>query len=161
MLSRFSVCDSWSRESSDHASFNSWDRQVYMYDAPDGSTAVRKLWDSIYGNFIFANYHSSMAVDNDDGRRARARVRGPLFLTQSCSGYFDTHHNVLVYKAIGAAYGGASLKSDFGGHSNHHHHNIDLFFSKGFSICSQLEASVFCSVSSTSVHASHSCFSGL
>lgn len=58
------------------------------------------------------------------------------------SGYFDTHHNVLVYKAIDAAWGGASLKSDFGGHSNHHHHNIDLFFSKGFSICSQLQASV-------------------
>jgi hypothetical protein len=57
------------------------------------------------------------------------------------SAYFDTHHNVLVYKAIGAAYGGASLKSDFGGHSNHHHHNIDLFFSRGFSICSQLQAS--------------------
>ena len=73
MLSRFSACDSWSRESSDHASFNSWDRQVYMYDAPDGSTAVRKLWDSNYGNFIFANYHSSMAVDNDDGRREHAR----------------------------------------------------------------------------------------
>ena len=67
-----------------------------------------------------------------------------LFDSELCydSGYFDTHHNVLVYKAIDAAYGGASLKSDFGGHSNHHHHNIDLFFSKGFSICSQLQASL-------------------
>jgi hypothetical protein len=62
----------YDRESSDHASFNSWDRQVYVFDLPDGSSAVRKLWDSIYGNFIFANYHSSMAIDNDDGRQARA-----------------------------------------------------------------------------------------
>jgi hypothetical protein len=68
-----------------------------------------------------------------------------------CSGYFDTHHNVLVYKAIDAAYGGASLKSDFGGHSNHHHHNIDLFFSKGFSICSQLQASVMSPAFSSSL----------
>ena len=59
--------------------------------------------------------------------------------TCECSGYFDTHHNVFVYKAIDAAWGGASLKSDFGGRSNHHHHSIDLFFSKGFSICSQRE----------------------
>ena len=39
-----------------------------MFDLPDGSSAVRKMWDAIYGNFIFANYHSSMAIDNDDGR---------------------------------------------------------------------------------------------
>ncbi len=41
---------------------------MYLYDTHDGSSAVRKVWDNIYGNFIFANYHSSMAVDNDDGR---------------------------------------------------------------------------------------------
>jgi hypothetical protein len=125
---------------------------LLRYDAPDGSATVRKTWDSIFGNFIFANYHSSMAVDNDDGRCVRAcvyvcvcaRVCMCVFvmaLTRSCSAYFDTHHNVLVYKAIDAAWGGASLKSDFGGHSNRHHHNIDLFFSRGFSICTQLQAS--------------------
>ena len=129
---------------------------LLRYDAPDGSATVRKMWDSIFGNFIFANYHSSMAVDNDDGRCVRACVRVcvcvhvrvctcvcvcVMALTCSCSAYFDTHHNVLVYKAIDAAWGGASLKSDFGGHSNRHHHNIDLFFSRGFSICTQLQAS--------------------
>ena len=121
-----------------------------MYDTHDGSSAVRKVWDTIYGNFIFANYHSSMAVDNDDGRYLKFTFFFPqpwhahsaafvCVFTCECSGYFDTHHNVFVYKAIDAAWGGASLKSDFGGHSNHHHDNIDLFFSKGFSICSQLE----------------------
>jgi hypothetical protein len=114
-----------------------------MFDLPDGSSTVRKVWDTIYGNFVFANYHSSMAIDNDDGRYINARVAEHCSaLTRSGSGYFDTHHNVFVYKAINAAWGGASLKSDFGGHSNHHHHNIDLFFSKGFSICSQLEVSM-------------------
>ncbi len=35
------------RESSDHASFNSWDRQVYMFDMPDGSSAVRKVRNNL------------------------------------------------------------------------------------------------------------------
>jgi hypothetical protein len=30
------------------------------------------------------------------------------------------------------------LKSDFGGHSNFHHDNLDLFWSSGFGICQQL-----------------------
>jgi hypothetical protein len=45
-----------------------------------------------------------MAIDNDDG-----------------SAYYDTHHNVFISASIGAAYGGNSLKSDFGGHSNCKH----------------------------------------
>ena len=39
-----------------------------------------------------------MAIDNDDG-----------------SAFYDTHHNVLWSASSGAAYGGNSLKSDFGG----------------------------------------------
>merc|ERR1712194_882624 len=35
--------------------------------------------------------------------------------------------------------GGSSLKSDFGGHSNFHHHNLDLFWGKGFQITPQLD----------------------
>lgn len=42
------------------------------------------------------------------------------------------------YAALDAAYGGNSLKSDFGGHSNFHHGNLDLFFGKGFGISGQL-----------------------
>jgi hypothetical protein len=55
-----------------------------------------------------------MAIDNDDG-----------------SSFYDTHHNVFISAASGAAYGGNSLKSDFGGHSNFHHDNMDLFFNEG------------------------------
>ena len=36
----------------------------------------------------------------------------------------------------GRAFG--SLKSDFGGHSNFHHGNLDLFFSDGFILQEQL-----------------------
>ena len=102
-----------------------------------------------------------MAIDNDDGRSARVYLclKICVCMNHNCSGYFDTHHNVLVYKAIDAAYGGASLKSDFGGHSNHHHHNIDLFFSKGFSICGQLEVSALLLIS-TSLYSSHACCAG-
>ena len=34
---------------------------------------------------------------------------------------------------------GNSLKSDFGGHDNYHHSNVDLFWSEGFGVCPQLE----------------------
>ena len=37
-----------------------------------------------------------------------------------------------------AAFGGASLKNDFGGNSIAHFNNLDLFFSRGFDICPQL-----------------------
>jgi hypothetical protein len=43
-----------------------------------------------------------------------------------------------VYKSESAAYGGNSLKSDFGGHDNLHHDNLDLFYSQGYGIVQQL-----------------------
>jgi len=118
------VLANFCRESSDHGPFNSWDRQVYLYDdaSNGGAPTTAKKNDTISYNFMLANYHSSMAIDNDDG-----------------SAYFDTHHNVFVSASSGAAYGGNSLKSDFGGHSNFHHHNVDLFWSRGFGVCKQTD----------------------
>jgi hypothetical protein len=97
---------------------------VYIYDdeANGGQPTVLKKNDTIAYNFMLANYHSSMAIDNDDG-----------------SAFYDTHHNVFVSASSGSSFGGNSLKSDFGGHSNFHHHNVDLFWSKGFGICTQLD----------------------
>jgi len=118
------VLANFCRESSDHGPFNSWDRQVYVYDdeTNGGRHTVYKHNDTISYNFMLANYHSSMAIDNDDG-----------------SAFYDTHHNVFISASSGAAYGGNSLKNDFGGHSNFHHDNVDLFWSAGFGICPQLE----------------------
>eukprot|EP01079_Euglenida_sp_SAG-EU17-18_P010637 gene10638-1933_t len=110
------------RESSDHGPFNSWDRVPYLFDGPDGKPTVFKQNDTIAFNWVLANYHSSMAIDNDDG---------------SC--FYDTHDNVFISASSGAAYGGNSLKSDFGGHSNFHHGNLDLFWSEGFGISGQLD----------------------
>ena len=110
------VLANFCRESSDHGPFNSWNRQVYIWDTASGPTTM-KLNDTIAYNFILANYHSSMAIDNDDG-----------------SAYFNTHHNVLWSASAGAAYGGNSLKTDYGGHSNFHHDNLDLFWSAGYVI---------------------------
>ena len=101
-----------------------WDRVVYVFDGDEAETksgTVFKKNDTISFNWILANYHSSMAVDNDDG---------------SC--FYDTHDNVFIAEPSGAAYGGNSLKSDFGGHSNFHHGNLDLFFSNGYGITEQL-----------------------
>ena len=96
---------------------------MYLFKDPDtGVTTVFKKNDTISLNFILANYHSSMAIDNDDG-----------------SAFYDTHDNVFISASSGAAYGGNSLKSDFGGHSNFHHANVDLFWSSGFGINGQLE----------------------
>lgn len=52
-----------------------------MYDdeAHGGVPTVLKKNDTIAHNFMLANYHSSMAIDNDDG-----------------SAFYDTHHNVFV-----------------------------------------------------------------
>jgi hypothetical protein len=66
-----------------------------------------KANDTIRHNVILANYASSMAIDNDDG-----------------SYNFDTHNNVFIY-------GVCALKSDYEGHSNHHHGNFYAFVSGG------------------------------
>ncbi len=94
---------------------------MYQWLDATGKQTTRKQTDVIAHNYILGNYHSSMPVDNDDG-----------------SAYFDTHHNVLLSSSYGAAWGGSSLKSDFGGHDNSHHHNLDLFFHQGFSIVDAL-----------------------
>ena len=89
------VLANFCRESSDHGPFNSWNRQVYIYDDEDGSPTIYKKNDTIAFNFVLANYHSSMAIDNDDG-----------------SAYFDTHDNVFISASSGAAYGGTVFTSD-------------------------------------------------
>lgn len=48
---------------------------------------------------MIGDYRSQEAIDNDDG-----------------SAYYNTHHNLF--------YQGSAMKSDFGGHSNHHHDNV-------------------------------------
>jgi len=54
----------------------------------------------IHHNFMLANYNSQEAIDNDDG-----------------SSFYHTYSNFFVY-------GDAGLKSDFGGHDNHHDSNV-------------------------------------
>eukprot|EP00005_Dracoamoeba_jomungandri_P000463 CAMPEP_0174252392 /NCGR_PEP_ID=MMETSP0439-20130205/1880_1 /TAXON_ID=0 /ORGANISM="Stereomyxa ramosa, Strain Chinc5" /LENGTH=754 /DNA_ID=CAMNT_0015332915 /DNA_START=107 /DNA_END=2368 /DNA_ORIENTATION=+ len=105
----FNTC----RESGDHGPFNSWDRQVYVTKVRNGTASVVKEWDYISRNFIIANYNGQEAVDNDDG---------------SC--YYKTHDNFF-------AYSGNGMKSDFGGHDNHHFNNFYAFCGRGFGIDSQ------------------------
>lgn len=57
---------------------------------------------------MLANYNSQEAIDNDDG-----------------SSFYKTHHNFFVY-------GEAGLKSDFGGHDNHHENNIYAYAGSAF-----------------------------
>eukprot|EP01116_Phalansterium_solitarium_P015500 TRINITY_DN3430_c0_g1_i14.p1 TRINITY_DN3430_c0_g1~~TRINITY_DN3430_c0_g1_i14.p1 ORF type:complete len:713 (-),score=258.61 TRINITY_DN3430_c0_g1_i14:400-2538(-) len=90
------------RESGDHGPFNSWDRDPYIFDGPDGQPTVVKQMDHIRSNFVIANYNSLGAVDNDDGSSyyytwACPTVSGLLFaccvlsLTDN-----DGHRHVLI-----------------------------------------------------------------
>ena len=92
-------------ETGDHGPFNSWDRQPFAHSLKeDGSFDMDKIAnDTVRHNFIIGNYYGQETVDNDDG-----------------SGFFDTHHNFLVYGQHGQ-------KADFGGHSNYHHENLYAF----------------------------------
>ena len=107
----FNTC----RESGDHGPFNSWDRQVYVTKVRNGKPNPDKDYDYIESNFMIANYHSILAIDNDDG-----------------SNYYKTHGNFFVYS-------GRGMKNDFGGHDNHHYNNIYAYVGTGFRINSQLE----------------------
>jgi hypothetical protein len=95
----FSTC----RESGDHGPLNSWDRQPFLTTVRTGEPSLVMAVREIHHNFFIDNYSPQEAVDNDDG-----------------SNYYHTHHNFLVYGSYG-------LKSDYGGHDNHHDHNIYAF----------------------------------
>ena len=89
------------RETADHGSFNSWDRQPFLYiNAKSKKATYVPVYNEIVGNFWINNYNPQEATDNDDG---------------SC--YYNTHHNFFPFSVSG-------LKSDYGGHDNHHHHNL-------------------------------------
>lgn len=102
------------RESGDHGPFNSWDRQVYVTTVSNGTAQPDKDLDYIFYNFMIANYHSILAIDNDDG-----------------SNYYQTHNNFF-------AYSGSGMKNDFGGHDNRHFNNVYAYVGTGFRINGQL-----------------------
>jgi len=101
------------RETQDHGSFNSWDRQPFFYTNAAGKDTYVPSYREIRYNFWVNNYNPQEAVDNDDG---------------SC--WYETHHNVFPF-----ANGG--LKNDFGGHDNHHHNNF--YYNSGgcMGVCAQ------------------------
>ena len=89
------------RETQDHGTFNSWDRQPFMYTGADGKPTFVPRTNVIGpGNFFVNNYNPQEAVDNDDS-----------------SAYYDTHHNFFPFSTGG-------LKNDFKGHDNSHHNNM-------------------------------------
>merc|ERR1711957_773307 len=105
----FSSC----RESGDHGPFNSWDRQPYLTTVRTGEPSMFMQWRDIHHNFFMDNYSPQENVDNDDG-----------------SGYYHTH-NFLVY-------GGNGMKTDFGGHDNHHYNNIYAYAGRALGVTGTL-----------------------
>eukprot|EP00038_Savillea_parva_P030806 m.80385 g.80385 ORF g.80385 m.80385 type:complete len:429 (-) comp9351_c1_seq2:175-1461(-) len=106
-----SVMFSFTRESSDHGVFNSWDRNMYLVEQPDdgGATSVFPQFNQLHRNVLVANYPGAQeAVDNDDG-----------------SGYFNTTNNVLLFGHYG-------MKVDMAGHDNFHTNNLYAYL---FPVC--------------------------
>lgn len=106
----FSTC----RESGDHGPFNSWDRQPFLTTVRTGEPSMIMQWREIHNNFFIDNYSPQEGVDNDDG---------------SC--YYKTHDNFLVY-------GYQAMKTDFGGHDNHHYSNVDAYMTTALGLCDTL-----------------------
>jgi len=77
------------RETQDHGTFNSWDRQPFVVERGGQSTYV-PLLNELRGNFLINDFNPQEAIDNDDG---------------SC--YYESHHNFLPFSTGG-------LKNDFG-----------------------------------------------
>lgn len=92
----FNTC----RESGDHGAINTWDRMPFLTKIGNGvDPSFKPLANTIAENFIFANYGSSQAVDNDDG-----------------SSWYDIHSN--------AFYWADGFKMDYGGHDSTFHENV-------------------------------------
>eukprot|EP00656_Telonema_subtile_P055484 TRINITY_DN8602_c0_g1_i3.p1 TRINITY_DN8602_c0_g1~~TRINITY_DN8602_c0_g1_i3.p1 ORF type:complete len:296 (-),score=85.39 TRINITY_DN8602_c0_g1_i3:241-1128(-) len=100
------------RETQDHGAFNSWDRQPFLVER-DGVKTYTPLYNEFTRNFFINDYNPQEAVDNDDG---------------SC--YYTTHHNFFPFSSGG-------LKSDFGGHDNHHYNNIYYTDGGCMGVCAQ------------------------
>lgn len=105
------------RESSDHAPFNSWDREPFLTEILNGSAQLTPAYNEIHHNFFLCNYGSSMCVDNDDG-----------------SSYYRVHDNFEVY---------GGHKSDFGGHNKFTYNSI-VAFAKDYEegLCGGFDAGV-------------------
>ncbi|KAJ9469345.1 hypothetical protein DIPPA_01785 [Diplonema papillatum] len=87
------------RESSDHADFNSWDRQPFLSTVLNGTKTLQPQYNYIHHNFIIGNDGAVNTVDNDDG-----------------SSWYEIYSNFLVY---------GGHKTNFGGHNKISHDNIN------------------------------------
>ena len=89
------------RETLDHGTFNSWDRQPYVTTVKDGITpSINPAESYITQNFFLGNYHSLWPIDHDDG---------------SC--YYMDKSNVIVYGGF----------KNFAGHSKVAVNNLYIY----------------------------------
>ena len=94
----FNLC----RESSDHAPFNSWDRQPFVTAvANPAAPSVYPAVNNFTHNLVIGYYGSSMCFDNDDG-----------------SAYYHHSNNYLVY---------GGHKSNFYGHDKVSTNNYNIY----------------------------------
>jgi len=81
-----------SRESSDHANFNSWDRQPFQILDTAGKPTLEPEFTTIHHNFFIGNDGAVNCVDNDDG-----------------SAFYRIHDNVMYRGGHKSNFGGFSL----------------------------------------------------
>jgi predicted heme/steroid binding protein len=104
------------RESSDHAGFNSWARQPFLFNDASGNPTLIPEPTVLQSNFIMGNYGSSMTQDNDDG-----------------SAYYYSTKNVW--------YGGGH-KSNFGGHDKTSDQNLNIYARVYGPVCFRISGTV-------------------
>lgn len=63
---------------------NSWNRESFLFDGPDGKPTVYKMMDTVRQNLILGNYGTLASVDSDDG---------------TC--YWSVERNVMLYGSVG------------------------------------------------------------
>ena len=100
------------RESSDHGTINTWDRQVYgwKHDKDDQSElTTTPSWNHIRNNLLIANFQANGGLDTDDG-----------------SQFYNATGNVFIYGDYG-------LKGDFNGQDVIHAGNLYTYVNLGLS----------------------------
>lgn len=100
------------RESGDHGPFNSWDRVPYITTLRTGQPSIIPATRHYTRNIWLGTYSTQSGIDTDDG-----------------SSYILVDFNVF-------AYGNRGQKSDFGGHSIQHSHNLYIFVHNCFDTAS-------------------------
>jgi len=86
------------RETSDHGTFNSWDRQPFLTTVADGTPSLNPQYSLIHHNMFIGNYGSEATIDNDDGSTFYKNYNN--FEVYGCHKDYFAGHNKFTYQSV-------------------------------------------------------------